>query len=97
MMIVWPEVMYDAAEICATKFLTLFVMFYGCNANPGKIDSRSNCHVPCQNGFDKDFCLEFGCLSSLSGKKVDKMSHIKQVFPNDFNELGKLKKNFLYM
>ena len=30
-------------------------------------------------------------------KKVDKMSHIKQVFPNDFNELGKLKKNFLYM
>ena len=33
-MIVWPEVMYDAAEICATKFLTLFVKFYGCK--PGE-------------------------------------------------------------
>ena len=83
MMIVWPEVISAASYyyiVCATKFLTLFVMFYGCNANPGKIDSRSNCHVPCQNGFDKDFCLEFGCLSSLSGKKSRKDEPYKAGF-----------------
>ena len=58
MMIVWPEVMYDAAEIWRISHEGKeYIVLSFSAANPEKIDLQSNCHVGATTGV-LCFCID---------------------------------------
>lgn len=57
-MIVWPEVMYDAAEIWRISHEAKeYIVLSFSAANPEKIDLQSNCHVGATTGV-LCFCID---------------------------------------
>ena len=57
-MIVWPEVMYDAAEIWRISHEGKeYIVLSFSAANPEKIDLQSNCHVGATTGV-LCFCID---------------------------------------